>query len=363
MNKPRSLKLTALSGARRGRAGAAQEDPAVTALTKPQSEVSVGIGLLVEGPPAPRHLRRHEREGRLRPARRVHQQARRRDRHLDRLEGRNLGLDARDLRVDWLRQGNFGAFLCTSARRATSRTPSYGRAGHRLEHAARAFTVRDRRWARSTSARCARPGAGFSQEPGQGYDFRVTSKNEDKKGDRLWGRGGAAEFAAEPIDTTRASSRRCSPTPARRFQLQGGYYGTGYTNRNSLIDTALTTGTNPFFLSLPLDNQSHQLFANGGYSFTERTRGTFKVAYTRATQDEQIPVGPGVRSRRPRRPPRRPARHDADAGRRHPARHQRLLLARQPAQLRIRREDAAVHRGRPGLPGTASTPRRSPSRP
>jgi hypothetical protein len=88
------------------------------------------------------------------------------------------------------------------------------------------------------------------------------------------------------------------------FQVQGGYYGSWYTNTNNLVDTAnITSRVRPqFFLSLPLDNQAHQAFVNGGYNFSDRTRGTFKVAYTRATQNEQIPVGAGVRSSPARRP-------------------------------------------------------------
>jgi MtrB/PioB family decaheme-associated outer membrane protein len=122
----------------------------------------------------------------------------------------------------------------------------------------------------------------------------VTFKNEDKTGDRLWGRGGAPEFAAEPIDSTTRQLEAVLAYTGQAFQVQGGYYGSWYTNRNSLVDAALTSGASPFFLSLPLDNEAHQFFVNGGYSLSERTRATFKAAYTRATQDEEIPVGAGV---------------------------------------------------------------------
>ena len=38
-------------------------------------------------------------------------------------------------------------------------------------------------------------------------------------------------------------------------------------------------------ISLPPDNQSWQLYLNGGYSFNPTTRGTFKVSYQQATQN------------------------------------------------------------------------------
>src|SRR5678815_4936817 len=102
-----------------------------------------------------------------------------------------------DLRVDYLRQGNFGAFLLYER---TPRDEPYtvrtavqgiGTNVQRVPAAASPSlgdihlgTVRDA-WT-----------AGLGKNVGNGYEFKVTLKNEDKKGDRLWGRGGAAEFAA-----------------------------------------------------------------------------------------------------------------------------------------------------------------------
>jgi MtrB/PioB family decaheme-associated outer membrane protein len=47
-----------------------------------------------------------------------------------------------------------------------------------------------------------------------------------------------------------------------------------------------------YYLSLPLDSQSHELFLNGGYNFTPTTRGTFKLSYSQATQDENLSTPP-----------------------------------------------------------------------
>ncbi|MEJ2173836.1 MAG: MtrB/PioB family outer membrane beta-barrel protein, partial [bacterium] len=50
-----------------------------------------------------------------------------------------------------------------------------------------------------------------------------------------------------------------------------------------------TQSPNPTPLSQPLDNQSWEVYLDGGYSFTPTTRGTFKVKYGKATMDEQLP--------------------------------------------------------------------------
>ena len=75
-----------------------------------------------------------------------------------------------------------------------------------------------------------------------------------------------------------------------KLQLSGGYYGTSYNNANSLVVTSLSTlaAASVYNLTLPLDNQSHEFFVNGGYNFTPTTRGTFKASYARATQDEHL---------------------------------------------------------------------------
>ena len=81
--------------------------------------------------------------------------------------------------------------------------------------------------------------------------------------------------------------------------MSGGYYGSWYRNEHSLVlgrvngvadSAAAANPASPTSLSLPLDNQAHQLFMNGGYAFTPTTRGTFKLSYGKATQNEQLPV-------------------------------------------------------------------------
>jgi MtrB/PioB family decaheme-associated outer membrane protein len=216
------------------------------------------------------------------------------------LDARNLGLDTREFRADWQRQGDIGAFLeysriprdnpytfLTAVQgigTATQRVPLVSATAALSE--VHLGSVRDR------------TGVGFFKSLGGGLGFRVHLQNEDKSGTRQWGRGGAPEFAVEPLDSNTRQLEAILSYASKAFQIQGGYYGSWYTNDIKIVDTANINGggviSNQFFLSQPLSNQAHQVFVNGGYNFTQSTRGTFKVAYTQATQDETIPVGTGV---------------------------------------------------------------------
>ena len=216
-----------------------------------------------------------------------------------RLDASNLGLETRELRGEWYRQGDIGAFIeysriprenpytfLTGVRgigTSTLRVPTPTATALNEVHLG---TVRDR------------TGLGFFKSLGGGLGFRVHLQNEDKTGTRQWGRGGAPEFAVEPIDSNTRQLEAILSYNSRAFQIQGGYYGSWYRNAIQIVDTANINGggtlSSQFWLSQPLDNQAHQLYVNGGYNFTPSTRGTFKLSYTRATQDETIPVGTGT---------------------------------------------------------------------
>ena len=295
------MRKTALCAALASACGLAmaQEDPEIAALTKPESALSAGIGYWTKDRP---RLGTYDGMREKGAYWLLDAFINTRDDATGtwfRLDARDLGLDTRELRAEWLRQGNIGVFLeynrlvrdepysvftgVTGIGTTTQRVPTPTAPVLGEVHLG---TVREG------------VGAGFSKILGGGYDFRVTARSEDKTGDRLWGRGIQPEFAAEPINSNIRQLEAILAYTSKRFQVEGGYYGSWYTNRNALVDTAQSTAagvlTQQAFLSLPLDNQAHQAFVNGGYNFTDATRGTFKLAYTRATQDEPIPVGLGV---------------------------------------------------------------------
>lgn len=130
----------------------------------------------------------------------------------------------------------------------------------------------------------------FSRE----LKVHVGFKNEDKQGDRHWGRGGQPEFAAEPIDSTNQTFDATMDYFGKNLQFTGGYTGNWYQNNNSLVTT--TNPSNTYNLSLPLDSEAHQFFLNGGFSLTPTTRATFRLSYTKAEVDEHLPTAdiPGL---------------------------------------------------------------------
>ena len=219
-----------------------------------------------------------------------------------RFSTRNLGLDTRELRGEWQRQGNIGAFIEYSRiprdNPFTFNTGLQGIGSNRLVvsgtgAAALPFSLVELGTHRDVT------NLGFFKNLLPGLDFRVTFKNDDKEGTRQWGRGGAPEFAVEPIDSTTRQFEAILEYKTERLQLSGGYYGSWYENNaGGLVDTSVnggnqsfTTGTiTRFALSLPLDNKAHQAFFNAGFNFTPTTRGTVKLQYTHATQNEHLPT-------------------------------------------------------------------------
>lgn len=210
------------------------------------------------------------------------------------LKARNLGLDNRELELEWLRQGDIGVSVDYSRiprdnpyiyntnvqgiGTTTLRVPTPSivpGTGSNVELG----TVRDRLTAK------------FYKNLGTGLSFNASFRNEEKDGMRAWSRGGAAEFAVEPIDSTTRQLEAILTYARDRLQLSGGYYGTSYDNGNAQVVTSLTSlaAASTYNLSLPLSTKSHEVFLNGGYDFTSTTRGTFKASYSTTTQDEAIP--------------------------------------------------------------------------
>ncbi len=230
-----------------------------------------------------------------------------------RLKGRNLGLDNRELRFEHNRQGNWGYFLEFSQIPrfepliVSSVVTGIGSPNLTLPIVLSTGTNVDLKTKRE------RIGLGFDKILWGGFDLQVRFRNEDKDGARISGRGlpgapllgfagfGLFEFAPEPINSTTRQLEVTLGYAGERLQLAGGYYGTTYNNQyNGLTSTggiavAGLSDLNP--IALPPDTLSHQLHLAGGYSFTPTTRGTFKLAYTKAAQDDaflNVPLALGI---------------------------------------------------------------------
>lgn len=228
--------------------------------------------------------------------------------------GRNVGLDNRQLRFEHSRQGNWGYFLeysqipryepwsvttaVTGIETPNLVIPGAPTTGVPVELKTKREAV----------------GLGFEKFLFGNWDLQVRFRNEEKDGARLFARGttgagpagsfGQFEFAPEPINsTTRQLDAKIGYTGSQ-LQLSGGYYGTFFNNQyNGLDFTGGLAGLSTFTpIALPPDNESHQLYLAGGYGFTPTTRGNFKVAYAKATQDDafvtgvNVPLAPGIGS-------------------------------------------------------------------
>lgn len=276
----------------------AAEDSEVTALTKPQSTVSFGLGYVDND---------NRRFGQYNG---LNQSGAYGLLDLDvvnrddtngrwlRLKGRNLGLETRELRFEHEVQGNWGYYLefnqIPRYEPFQAQTSVSGIGSNTLTipaAAARSGTF-------DLQTRRDRVGLGFNKYFSEVWNAKVDFRNETKEGARLWARGtnGAFEFAPEPIDSTTRQLDATLSFTGKSLQLTGGYYGTMYNNQNNGLNfvggnAALATFTP---IALPPDNHSHQLHLAGSYAFTPTTHGNFKVAYGKALQDDSFVTGPNV---------------------------------------------------------------------
>ena len=325
-------------------AWAQQQDPEITALTKPESEVSVGAGYWTKDRP---RLGTYDGMNQMGLYGLLDALIRTRD---DAgtwftLDMRNFGLETRELRADWLRQGNMGAFFeygrtpRDEPRTVLTAVQGIGSTTLRVPTPS-ATTLNEMRLGTVREAFA----AGFSKLVGREFEFRVNAKTEDKTGERLWGRGGAPEFAAEPIDSNISQLEALFAYTTKVFQVQGGYYGSWYKNRNSLVDTANinAAGVTPTRSS------------SACRSTTRRTSCTSTAAIASRNTRER-------RSRRPTHAPRRTSRsRSARASRYLPARRRISMAASTTRCCRpdSRRARAVRFPGSPTCATTSPTKRR-----
>jgi MtrB/PioB family decaheme-associated outer membrane protein len=218
--------------------------------------------------------------------------------------GRNLGLDSREMLFDVQRQGDWRYFLGFSQ---TARYEPYV-VNTGLTGIGTNSVAVNGAGVRPVNLEMNRDlfSAGFDQQFGGTYGVRVRYTHEDKEGARLYGRGTtgsvtfptAIEFLTEPISRSTQTLEATLSHTGQRFQINGGYYGTLFVNHVERLDITNTgtsaldntyNGIPPFSpMSMPLSNDSHQLFVTGGYSVTPLTRASFKGSYTTARQNENF---------------------------------------------------------------------------
>lgn len=227
-----------------------------------------------------------------------------------RLDARNLGLSTRELRVEHERQGDWGYYLdYTQIPRYAPYDVHTNLTGIGEANVALPVNGANTQQARSTAPDAEfkterfRTSLGFMKYLNPQLEFAVKFQNEEKRGERLFGRGSGArqEFLAEPIDSTTRQLDMTLSYLGNKFQLTGGYYGSFFQNDNTALNitggaAALNVaGANGIrVIALPPDNEAHQLYLSGAYDFTRTTRATFKYAYTRALQTDTFARDPNL---------------------------------------------------------------------
>lgn len=301
--KAPSLRLTAIGAALLAAFGPAQgqEDEEVARLAKPSSTASLGLGYVSSDNLRFGQYTGLRQEGLYGLGEVNAMQRNDATGTWNVLTGRNFGLDSRELRYEYQRQGDWRSFI------DYSETPRYSQylVNTRLSGIGTAnVAINGEPAFRDEQLSTKRKAVTFGADKllGGGFDVQVRFRNDQKDGARLFGRGtpGAVEFLAEPIDHTMRQFEARVGYTAERLQLSGGYYGSWFSNQNPRLDVAggsaaLAGGAIPFTpIALPPDNQAHQLFLSGGYNFSPTARGNFRIAYGRALQDEGFIVPPTV---------------------------------------------------------------------
>ncbi|MBP9102039.1 MAG: MtrB/PioB family decaheme-associated outer membrane protein [Nitrosomonas sp.] len=299
-------------------AAVSNEDENLKRLTKPQSAINFGAGYLANDNARFGQYSGLRNEG---PYGIFNVDITKRDENTGtwlKLLGRNLGLQNRDIRFEHTKQGHWSYFI------DFSQTPRYepftavtavtGIGSAHLDVPTSPTT------GEPAQLKTERQAISFGMNrvlPGN-FELQFHFRNEEKDGSRIFGRGnrlgapipgvvGGYEFLPEPINYSTRQFGGTLNYNGKDLQLSGGYYGTMFINKNTALYTTGGSNAGGIYapnlfspIALPPDNQSHQLFLSGGYSFNPTTRGTFKAAYTRATQtDSFFPtqfLAPGVGS-------------------------------------------------------------------
>jgi MtrB/PioB family decaheme-associated outer membrane protein len=223
-------------------------------------------------------------------------------------EAADLFTGNRELGLRWKRQGDWK--LSADYRELTRREPFSVTSG------GNEFDLKTTRSAL---------GVAFSKVLSSRWQFDASVKTEEKEGSRLFGVGFAcpspiAPGCGVPTGTQAGSGLLLVPEPVEsrhtqaegrvtysggRLTLSAGYYGSFYRNANgSLRPDVPSLLNNPLGAPLPLapglqailgqpvalppDNQAHHLDLAGSYGFSRTATLNFKLAYSRATQDDSF---------------------------------------------------------------------------
>lgn len=202
----------------------------------------------------------------------------------------NLGLDSREIFLSHSRQGDYGLSF------------DYSRIPRENQFTFNTAVTGIGTQAQTVPTVAIAPGTGrdvtlgtkrdrytftLSKSLSSSFDVDVKFREEKKDGLRNFGSNATGtsnpSFLVEPINSTTQQLEITANYLSKALQLQGGYYGSWFKNKNDLINV----NAGAAFIALPPDNVAHQFFLNGSYSFSPSTKMTMRLAKTRGKQDDQ----------------------------------------------------------------------------
>ncbi len=298
----------ALAAAFAAQAWADDEDEFVARLTKPESTITLGVGHVSGDNQRFGVYNGLNREGTVGIG--AFSLVKRDDASGTwfRAEGRNLGREQAEVRLEHERQGHWRYFVEVDQMTRAAPYDVYSRlqgvGGNSLSYPAtagaqtRATTLLPEFKTERVASRL-----GLTHLFTPELEIKLLFQNVEKKGERLFGRGtpSVQEFLAEPINSITRQFDLVLNYTGDKLQLSGAYYGSWYLNADNQLnvsggDTALRTAAGPNLpfsvIALPPDNFAHQFDLTGGYQFTDTTRGNFTLAYTQARQIDSFPAVP-----------------------------------------------------------------------
>jgi MtrB/PioB family decaheme-associated outer membrane protein len=212
------------------------------------------------------------------------------------LKGSDLGNENRELRFEHERQGDWSYFL--ESRHLTRNEPWIVRTGL-TGIGTTSETVSSTAPKRDINLKMEHESFALGARKFiiGGFTVRVSFKQDEKRGDRMYGRGatGTQEFLTEPLDRTTRQWEVVAGYVDKKLQLSGGYSGSSFEDRKQLLAVSPAGVTGITTLALPPSNDAHQLYLSGGYNIDDSTRTSFKFSHTLARQDSLfgIATSPG----------------------------------------------------------------------
>jgi MtrB/PioB family decaheme-associated outer membrane protein len=209
------------------------------------------------------------------------------------LDAKNLGTENREFSIEYLQQGSLGVRLDYDEFR--SRAPytiNTNHLGIGTSNQTTGTNIPNTAIGTGTNYQFGtdreKLGLSLYRSLSNRIDVNLKASSEEKKGNRI-SANGSGLFVADFIDWTNQKAEASLTYAGDAMRVSGGYLGSWFRNNNSAGLVALGGGATR--TTQPLDNQSHQIFVSGAYDLSPTTKGNFKVAYTRGTQNDLLPTG------------------------------------------------------------------------